>query len=503
MVAAAAEALYVKLFPQDSGEAVARLIEENHEKEPRIIEEWYALCASSFGAHQALSERVFREVYVPSLRYAYLCLWRRDAAAFASFGRSLGEQLARVGVPFAAYVAYLHLLRRSYAKVFGDDGNLPNVLTHIDAVHSFLVSVAADTYYGWERAEARAASAAEAGGEVDPTPPFHDMVARSAVMQRAFDKIARVALATSPVLILGETGTGKELVARAIHQSGNRRTGPFIAVNCAALPRDLIESELFGYRRGAFSGAVTECVGLFRAAAGGTLLLDEVTEMAPDLQAKMLRVLQDRVVRPVGSVTEIPVDVRVIASSNRDPEEALASGALRADLYYRLASSMILLPPLRARREDIPALVEHCLQRLRQQQGGSGPVLRVSREAMAVLVAQPWPGNVRELFNVIEDAVAMGESEVIRLDDLRRAARMPIAHVPVDEPDALPTLEAAERELIERTLRSTSGNKVQAARQLGISRTQLYAKMTKFGLEPSSDVAAAKDRPAAVARRSS
>jgi two-component system response regulator GlrR len=254
-------------------------------------------------------------------------------------------------------------------------------------------------------------------------------------------------------------------------------------VNCAALPRELIESELFGYRRGAFSGAVTECVGLFRAAAGGTLLLDEVTEMAPELQAKLLRVLQDKVVRPVGSVSEIAVDVRVLASSNRDPEEALAAGALRADLYYRLSTSNIVLPPLRARREDIPILVVHYLRRLREHLGPSAPARRVGREAMALLVAQPWPGNVRELFNVVEDTYAMSSGEDIRVDDLQRAARMPAAARGNEAPSP-GTFRAAERELIEDALRSTGGNKVHAARQLGISRTQLYAKMAKFGLVP-------------------
>jgi DNA-binding NtrC family response regulator len=496
MLVPEAEALYVKLFPQNDGEAIARLIEENQEKEPRIIEEWHALCASSFGAHQMLSERVFQEIYVPSLRYAYLCLWRRDAPAFVSFGRSLGEQLARVGVPFAAFVAYLHFLRRSYGKVFSDDPTkLSAALTHIDAIHSYLVSIGADAYYAAERAEEGTVLPEEAasGPGTDGMPVFHGMVARSAGMQRVFDKVDRVAPFASPVLILGETGTGKELVARAIHERGPRRAGPFIAVNCAALPRELIESELFGYRRGAFSGAVTECVGLFRAAAGGTLLLDEVTEMAPELQAKLLRVLQDKVVRPVGSVTEIPVDVRVIASSNRDPEEALAAGALRADLYYRLSTSFILLPPLRARREDIPLLVDHCLRQLREQQGPDVAVRRVSREALALLAAQPWPGNVRELFNVVEDTYAMSGSGDIRLEDLRRAARMPVAPLAAGE-RSLKTLEAAERDLIEDALRATAGNKVHAARQLGISRTQLYAKMAKFGLGAPSDPPAPKGR---------
>jgi two-component system response regulator GlrR len=259
------------------------------------------------------------------------------------------------------------------------------------------------------------------------------------------------------------------------------------------LPRELIESELFGYRRGAFSGAVTECLGLFRAAAGGTLLLDEITEMAPELQAKLLRVLQDKVVRPVGSVTEIPIDVRVIASSNRDPEEAMAAGALRADLYYRLSTSTIVLPPLRARREDIPLLVVHHIRRLREQQGPAASPRRIGRDAMALLLAQPWAGNVRELFNVVEDGYAMSVSEDIRLDDLQRATRTAVDAAPRTVPPA-GTFEAAERDLIEDALRSTGGNKVHAARRLGISRTRLYAKLAKFGLVPAASAAVRKTR---------
>jgi len=480
-IANAEEALYLRLFPQDDGDAIARLIEENQEKEARIIEEWHRLCASSFGAHETLSERVFNEIYVPGLRYAYLCLLRRDAAAFVSFSRTLGEQLARLGVPFAAYVAYLHFLRRSYAKVLGDQpGALTRALTHIDAIHSYMVSIVADAYYACDRWTQRASAAGAPASASEDALPFHGMVARSALMHRVFEKITRIATFASPVLILGETGTGKELVARAIHECGDRRNGPFIAVNCAALPRELIESELFGYRRGAFSGAVTECLGLFRAAAGGTLLLDEVTEMAPDLQAKLLRVLQDKVVRPVGSVTEIPVDVRVVASSNRDPEEALAAGALRADLYYRLSSSTILVPPLRARREDIPLLAIHRLRQCRAQRGAGGHGPRLSADALAALIAQPWPGNVRELFNVIDETFAMSTTDEVSFQDLRQPAR---AARRVEHPRIDPsTLEAAERKLIDDTLRATGGNKVHAARQLGISRTQLYAKLAKYRL---------------------
>jgi DNA-binding NtrC family response regulator len=403
----------------------------------------------------------------------------QDAPGFVSFARGLGDRLAGAGVPFVAFVRYLHFLKQSYLAVLPlAQAEADQAHDLIDTVHSRLVSIVADSYFrpiGGLPAVATSEPARELEGG------WHGMVGRSPVMQRVFDKIGRIASGTSPVLILGETGTGKELVARAVHRSGPRSKGPFIAVNCAALPRELIESELFGYRRGAFSGAVTECLGLFRAASGGTLLLDEITEMAPELQAKLLRVLQDRAVRPVGAVQEVAVDVRVIASTNRDPDAAMAGGVLRPDLYYRLSSSTVQVPPLRSRPEDVPLLVSHCLRLVAEQQGDARVgERRVSPAALAALQAQRWPGNVRELFNVVEDAAASTSGRDIEPGDLCCAVLgEPAAPAP---PAPITTLAAAERSLIERALAATGGNKLRAARELGISRTRLYAKLAKYGL---------------------
>jgi DNA-binding NtrC family response regulator len=475
------ELLHRSLFPYGDADAVARLIRAHQDKEARIVEEWYGRCASSFGAHRALSRRTFEEIYVPSLRRAYAHLINQDAAAFAAFGRKLGQKLAVAHVPFPAYVAYLHFLRQSYAVVLaGEGGDIGAALELVDTIHSRLVAITADGYYAAPGEPSPARSEANAEGAGDAARAFHGMVGRSAAMQRVFHRVDRIAGQTTPVLILGETGTGKELVARAIHQAGPRSAGPFIAVNCAALPRELIESELFGYRRGAFSGAVTECIGLFRAAAGGTLLLDEITEMAPDLQAKLLRVLQDRAIRPVGAVQEVAVDVRIIACTNRDPDGAIGAGVLRADLYYRLSSSTVHLPPLRERREDVPALVARCLQSLEGGPEGGGKQVRVTPEALALLAAQRWPGNVRELFNVVEDAWAMRRGDRIGAEDLSLPGGASTVAPP--PPDAPRTLDAAERELIQRVLSAVGGNKVHAARQLGISRTKLYGKLARHGL---------------------
>jgi two-component system response regulator AtoC len=254
-------------------------------------------------------------------------------------------------------------------------------------------------------------------------------------------------------------------------------------VNCSALPRELIESELFGYKRGAFSGATAEYQGLFRAAEGGSLFLDEVTEMAPDTQAKLLRVLQERTIRPVGSVREVPVNVRIIASTNRDPREAVHQGRLREDLYYRLNVNTIVLPLLQERREDIPLLMEYFLTYFSERL--EVPHRTIDPAALAALEHYAWPGNVRELMNVIESVYTFGRSSHITLADLPVAITLASA-APPQEPAPVtatpPSFAAAERDLIARALVSTAGNKLQAAKLLGISRKKLYAKITKYDL---------------------
>jgi two-component system NtrC family response regulator len=314
------------------------------------------------------------------------------------------------------------------------------------------------------------------------------MIARSEVMHRVFDHVRRLAAGTTPVLVVGETGTGKELVAHAIHECGPRRGGPLVAVNCAALPRDLIESEVFGYKRGAFSGALSEHLGLVRAAAGGTLLLDEVTEMGPELQAKLLRVIQERTVRPLGSVAEVPVDVRIVATTNRDPEAAVAAGVLRADLYYRLSAGKVVVPPLRERRNDIVLLVEHQMAALnaRFPERAEG-VCGITGDAMVALLRHPWPGNVRELLNVLENAFLGARGQHVRVEDLGLPLPPEVRPVGGASGDVV-TLREGERVLIERALRASGGNKRLASRLLGISRKKLYARIAKYALPGADDV---------------
>jgi transcriptional regulator with PAS, ATPase and Fis domain len=285
------------------------------------------------------------------------------------------------------------------------------------------------------------------------------------------------------VLITGESGTGKELVARGIHYNSFKDDAPFVAVNCGALPKDLIESELFGYRRGAFTGAVGESQGLFLAADGGTIFLDEVMEMSPDLQVKLMRVLQERKIRHLGDTREKPINVRVIAATNKPITEALENGSIRKDLYYRLSVITIPLPPLRDRAADIPLLVEHFLKKHQESYGSQ--VTGVDGQAIEVLTKYPWPGNVRELENLIEMLLAYAKSPVIRVSDLPE--RITDVVTPRSKPaisdDEVFTLKEAERKLIVNALNKSKGNKSLAAQMLGISRKSLYKKLVDYNIQ--------------------
>jgi transcriptional regulator with PAS, ATPase and Fis domain len=301
-------------------------------------------------------------------------------------------------------------------------------------------------------------------------------------MRRLYDRIEAVGATRGTVLIVGESGTGKELVARAIHECAPTASAPFVALNCAAIPRDLIESELFGHKRGAFSGANAEYLGLFRAADGGTLFLDEVTEMSPETQSKLLRSVQERTVRPVGSTSEVLVDVRLIASTNRNPEEAVRSAQLRQDLYYRLQAGVLQVPPLRHREEDIPLLIEHFIAVFNEKLKPRVIVRGIEENAMAAMRRYSWPGNVRELSNAIEAALTFGRSPMISLDVLPPAIEG-ICGEPTATGRVLGgTFADAEREVIARALETTGGNKLAASKLLRISRKKLYAKIAKYSL---------------------
>ncbi len=316
----------------------------------------------------------------------------------------------------------------------------------------------------------RAASAPAAAGR---TPELTSIVGRSRPMLEVYKLIAMVAQARTTVLVVGESGSGKELVARAIHDQGPRAQKPFLAVNCAALPEPLLESELFGHVRGAFTSAVADKRGLFEEASGGTLFLDEIGDMSPPLQSKVLRVLQEQEVRRVGEATGTKVDVRVITATNQRLKALVDAGRFREDLYYRLNVVAIEIPPLRDRPGDLPLLVDHFLAKHARAAGRAAPTL--APEAMEILKRYPFPGNVRELEHALERAVTLSKRPVILADDLPDAIRSFTAA-------RLPSLTDVERAHIERVLRETGGNRQAAAEILGIDRTTLWRKIKQYGL---------------------
>jgi len=310
-------------------------------------------------------------------------------------------------------------------------------------------------------------------------PGFGGLIGVSAKMQRVYKMIEKVSQHEYPVLILGESGTGKELVAKSVHYSGPRKSRPFAPVDCSALVPTLIESELFGYVKGAFTGAMQSKQGLLEAAQGGTLFLDEIGDMPVDLQAKLLRALQEREVKPVGSTERRHINVRIIAATNRDLDAAIKSGAFRQDLYFRLNVVQIKLPPLRERKSDIELLVTSFLEKFSDPHGAPRTI---SEDAMRRLIAYDWPGNVRELENAIERAVAMGSGPIVHVGDLPSNLHYPASERIPDRDELLP-IEELERRAILRTLRETGGDKLAAARMLGIGKTTLYRKLKQYQME--------------------
>jgi two-component system, NtrC family, nitrogen regulation response regulator NtrX len=314
------------------------------------------------------------------------------------------------------------------------------------------------------------------------------MVGESYVVRSLREQIAMAAPTNGRVLIMGENGTGKELVARSIHALSRRRGGPFVEVNCAAIPEELIESELFGHVKGAFTGAVGDRRGRFELADGGTIFLDEVADMSLKTQAKVLRVLQEQVVDPVGGQDSIKVGVRVLAATNKDLTAEIRAGRFREDLYFRLSVIPIFVPPLRDRGDDIPRLVAHFMQELSREHGRRPRVM--SAEAMEHLQRYPWPGNVRELRNVLERLLIMVPGEVVESRHLSFLQGHPSVDLPVEVPSGptMPLLEARERferDYILRTLAAQQGNISRTAEVLGVERSNLYRKMRAFGIAPA------------------
>jgi two-component system response regulator HydG len=310
---------------------------------------------------------------------------------------------------------------------------------------------------------------------------FGSIIGRAPEMDKLYRIIAKAAHSIHPVLILGESGTGKEMVARAIHHSGPFRDKPFIPVDCGSLVPTLIESELFGYVKGAFTGAMQSKEGLLAIAEGGTVFLDEVAELPVDLQAKMLRALQEKEIRPVGSTKRVPINVRILAATNKDLEQAVMQGSFRRDLYFRLNVLSLRIPPLRERRQDIPLLAGSFLERLSQS---SGRAHELSDDAMKVLLAYDWPGNVRELENCLERCCAMTSGPIIHVVDLPSSITGAPIQLTTTTPETriLPMSEI-EKQTILGTIAQLNGDKLMAAKLLGIGKTTLYRKLKEYGSE--------------------
>ncbi|MDI6710257.1 MAG: sigma-54 dependent transcriptional regulator [Thermoanaerobacterales bacterium] len=315
------------------------------------------------------------------------------------------------------------------------------------------------------------------------TKDHQGIIGETPAMVKIRDLITRVAPTDATVLVTGESGTGKEVVAVAIHRLSQRASGPFVTVNCAAIPEQLLESELFGHEKGAFTGATSSRIGRFELADNGTIFLDEIAEMSPTMQAKLLRVLQEHTFERLGGATPVHVNIRVVAATNKDLEKAVKEGKFREDLFYRLNVIRIHLPPLRERREDIPLLAAHFLEKFCPANRGC----RISEEAMELLLAYDWPGNVRELQNVLERAVILSTDGVIGPDHLPHefhpaGGLLRNKLVPASLPEGS-TLKNMEAELIARALAECGGNRSRAAKKLGIARTTLLFKMQKYGLK--------------------
>ena len=317
--------------------------------------------------------------------------------------------------------------------------------------------------------------------QIDRKYGLENLIGESSTMRQLFETVQQVAPSRATVLITGETGTGKELIAKAIHNLSPRKNGPFIAVHAAALPSTLLESELFGHEKGAFTGAVERRIGRFELADGGTLFLDEVSELEPPIQVKLLRVLEERAFERVGGAKTLQVDVRLVAATNKNLKKLVTEGKFRDDLFYRLSVVAVDLPPLRERRDDIPLLIKAFLDEFGRE--NNKQVRELTPEALNVLLAYDWPGNVRELRNAIEQMVVLARAERLTVRDVPAAIRGSADLSKINVVRAGMTVEEAERQLIVQALKETEGNRTKAAQKIGISRRTLHRKLKEFGIE--------------------
>lgn len=471
-------------------EALPTIGEAVLEQCSELLQRWYQAYASYMNGTRSLDEAQFASLLEPAITSANRTLISRDLAAYLQEVRGAAESLAGHGLPPSEIMLVFALLRHVESEMlalrFPRQSPVGNCLERLHIVQ--IASIA-------ESCSQRDAPAAVLARGNEARPGFHGLVGDSPEMRQVYTQIETIAASPAITLIVGESGTGKELAARALHECAGNAAVPFVAVNCAAISHDLLESELFGHKRGAFSGANENYSGLIRAADGGTLFLDEITEMAGPAQAKLLRATEQGCVRPVGSTNTVPINVRIVAATNRNPEEAVALGHLRRDLYYRF-QVILRLPPLRDRLQDVPALTEHFITMLRPRIKRAGSVRGVDAGALAAMQAYHWPGNVRELANAIETALLFGRSTLIRAQDLPPAITgdclEPVSSAG-NEDESIGTLAQAESSHIRRALVATEGNVLKASQLLGISRKKLYSRIAKYRLSHLLKGAAGSD----------
>ena len=483
------ETAYLHLLWDHELAALSRIFEAIAPNRDYLLAQWHRKYSRYYGDCRSLAEGDFRRIFGVELDAIIEALLVRNVDRFTAAVRASGEMLRGLAIPFPELIVATFLFQDSASDAVAKCPTHPSVSSLGKLAHCKIILLA-DAYLRAHnpllQADTNPVALVAVKPLAEPRTNFRGIVGSSRPMSQLYSKIEAAARTRGTVLIIGESGTGKELVARALHECGRDPAAPFVPLNCAALPRDLTESELFGYRRGAFSGARDGYLGLFRAADGGTLFLDDITEMSLDLQAKMLRAIQERSVRPVGLTSEIPVDVRIIASTNQDPLEALRRGHLREDLYYRLQANVLRVPSVRERPGDVGALAKYYLDFFNRKMGRH--MTAIGHDATAAMEAYSWPGNVREIANTIESAFTFGRGPSIAMSDLpiviqKAATTRSIASVRDGaRPHSVPTYAEVERELFSRALASSRGNRSVAAKLLQVSRKKLYDKIVKYHL---------------------
>ncbi len=491
MEARTAPQRYFHLLSAEDLEVLPGILGFILQRRSEIVRHWHSLYLQHFGEERSLSEREFILTFEPALQHNLSALADGDVERYASGAIRLGAVLAERGVPLEEVVVSVHLFEESARNALRQSSAMSDqaeaALSKLSHVRSILLTSAyfrSPSAASMERAAALEREAAQLPREERTW--FRGLIGASAPMRELYDRIELASANRNGVLIVGEGGTGKEMVARAIHAGRTEGNRPFVVLNCAAIPKDLVDSELFGHEDAVTNSPCTNYLGALRAADGGTLFVDEVTEMAPEIQSKLIRAIQERALPDGNSNSGQPLEVRLVASSARIPEEAMADGRLRSDLYFRLRSSVMTVPPLRERTGDILLLVQHFIAKFNGKFGRS--VIGVDEPAARALMEHSWPGNVRELSCAIEGAVVLAKGPLIGLEDLPETVtqqsmqQMRASQSNGADPAPVVSFAEMEREAIRRALETTGRNKLRAANLLRISRKKLYAKIKQHGL---------------------